>query len=366
MEQKNNKKERTPFYIFKKVGIVDKYNFFEYLWALLDGGVSIGEAILTVEDKIQSAYFREKIRQDLYTYIVSGDSLSKSMKKLPFVFSAWEVAIVESWESIGLLSWSLTRLSEELKKTYELQNKVKWALTYPIIIFLFLLAALLIVLTYVIPALVPLFEDSWTELPFATKALLATSDFITHKFWLLFIIIFAFIVFFIGYEWTEKWRANIDYFKLRIPLVGKVYKNYILARIAEQLWNLVSSWVGVVKALTLVWKSSQNKVYETLLGNVIEKVMTGEKISESIQEVDKDFDFFPKDFVQMLSVWEKTATLDEVSKKINIQYTKEVSYSLARLTKWIEPLAILIAGAFVLWFAFAIFWAILKVTETVW
>jgi type II secretory pathway component PulF len=67
----------------------------------------------------------------------------------------------------------------------------------------------------------------------------------------------------------------------------------------------------------------------------------------------------------MLSVWEKTANLESISKKISIQYEKEVDYSLARLTKWIEPLAILIAWIFVCWFAFAIFWAILKVTDTV-
>lgn len=366
MEQKNDKKEKTPFYIFKKVWLVDKYNFFEYLWVLLDWWVNIGEAILTVGDKIQSAYFREKIHKDLYTYIISGDSLSKAMKKLPFIFSAWEVAMVESWETIWLLSWSLVRLSEELKKAYELQNKVKGALTYPMIIFLFLFAALLIVLTYVIPALIPLFEDSWADLPFATKALLATSNFVINKFWVILVVIFAMFVFFVGYEGTEKGRANIDYFKLHIPLLGRVYKNYILARIAEQFWNLVSSWVGVMKALRLVWKTSQNKVYEALLNTAIEKVTKGERVSESLKDIDKDFDFFPRDFIQMLSVWEKTATLDEVSKKINTQYTKEVSYSLARLTKWIEPLAILIAGSFVLWFAFAIFWAILKVTETVW
>jgi type II secretory pathway component PulF len=84
-----------------------------------------------------------------------------------------------------------------------------------------------------------------------------------------------------------------------------------------------------------------------------------------MNEVDPDHEYFPADFLQMLSVGEKTASLEKVSRKIHDQYSREVNYSLESLTKWIEPLAILIAGVFVLWFAFAIFGAILKITQTV-
>ena len=95
------------------------------------------------------------------------------------------------------------------------------------------------------------------------------------------------------------------------------------------------------------------------------KVSTWEKIVDAMRWVDPEMKYFPSDFLQMLSVGEKTASLDKISAKINIQYEKEVDYALTNLTKWIEPLAILIAWVFVLWFAFAIFWAILKVTQTV-
>lgn len=67
----------------------------------------------------------------------------------------------------------------------------------------------------------------------------------------------------------------------------------------------------------------------------------------------------------MLSVGEKTATLDKVCNKLSSQYTTQVNYSLSNLTKWIEPIAIMISGVFVVWFAFAIFGAVMKVSETV-
>lgn len=365
-ENVEQKEEKEKFYFFKKVGIIDRYNFYEYLGVLLDGGVNIGEAILIAGEKIASPYFKEKIRNELYTYVSSGDTLSKSMKKLPFIFETSEIAIIEAWESTWMINNSLFSLSDELKKNYVLGQKVKNALTYPTIIFLFLLVAVIIVLTYVIPSITPLFDNSWVELPFATKALIGTSDFVIHNFLILIFWVFALFVFFIWYKGTEKWKANIDYFLLSLPLVGKVYRNYILAWIAANFWNLVSSWVNILKALSLVWKTSNNMVYETLFNSIIERVSKGEKITDAMKEVDKNTWFFPWDFIQMLSVWERTATIDKVSKKIHDQYSREVDYSLGNLTKWIEPLAILFAWAFVLWFAFAIFGAILKVTQTVW
>jgi type IV pilus assembly protein PilC len=84
-----------------------------------------------------------------------------------------------------------------------------------------------------------------------------------------------------------------------------------------------------------------------------------------MREVDPEKYYFPVDYVQMLSVGEKTASLEKISEKLNDQYEKEVEYALASLTKWIEPLAILVAAIFVSWFAFAIFGAILKVTQTI-
>lgn len=331
---------------------------------MLDGWVTISETLESVQTKIKTPFFKEKIRE-LQTYVSSGDSFSKSMKKTPQIFTSGEVSIVESWETIGKLSVSLANLSENLRKSHDLRSKIKAALTYPAIIFLFLIFAIIIVLTYVIPAVSQLFETSEVELPPATKALITTSNFVIYNWPLLILFLATSLLLFYGYKNTEKGRANLDYFILSLPLVGKVYKNYILASLSTNLGSLIASGVPVVKALSLTAKSLDNLVYEAHLLAVMEKVSGGQKIVDSMQEVDEDHRIFPLDFLQMLSVWEKTASLDKVSKKLTDQYTREVNYSLLNLTKWIEPIAILIAWVFVLWFAFAIFWAILKVTQTV-
>ena len=84
-----------------------------------------------------------------------------------------------------------------------------------------------------------------------------------------------------------------------------------------------------------------------------------------MEEVNTDGRYFPASFLQMLSVGERTASLEKIGKKISSQYEREVDYSLSSVTKWIEPVALLIAGVFVLWFAFAILGAILKITQVV-
>jgi len=364
MAEKQNKQTQKNFYLFKKVKVMDKYNFYEYLSVMLDGWVTISETLESVQVKIKNEFFKEKIGE-LLSYVASGDSFSKSMKKIPQVFKASEVSIIEAGETTGQLTSSLSKLSDDLRKTHELRSKVKNALTYPLIIMLFLFAAVIVVLIVVIPSIKPLFDTTEVELPASTQALIWLSDFISHNFLLLILFIATIGVLFVWYKNTEKWRANIDYMLLEIPLVGKVYKNYLLSSISSSLGTLIWSWVWVLKALTLVSKSLNNSVYESLLEEVITKVSSWNKIVDSMHEVDEENLFFPADFLQMLSVWEKTASLEKVSKKISAQYNREVDYSLSNLTKWIEPIAIMLAGIFVLWFAFAIFGAILKVTATV-
>lgn len=360
----NTNPSQKPFYLFKKVSLLDKFNFFEYLWVMLDGGVSITSSLHSVQQKMKNPYFKEKI-EELLLFINSWDSLNKAMRKMPDVFSSSEFSLIEAWEKSGTLVNSLTSLALETKKLYELKQTIKTALTYPFIIILFLILAVIVVMTYVVPALIPLIEESGAEKPLATVALINTSNFIVNNFILIILLVLAIVLLFYGYKSTENGRKNFDTLILKFPLVGEVYRNYIVASSASILWILMNAWIPVIKSILLVGKSTNNLLYEDLFQAVSVKVGWGQTIVASMTETDPEGMYFPSDFTQLLSVWEKTASLGKVCKKLNEQYTREVQYSLSNLTKWIEPIAILLAGIFVLWFAFAIFWAILKVTQTV-
>lgn len=363
MSDTNNKEKQT--YIFKSVSLMDKFNFFEYLAVMVDGWVTLPQAIQSVSKRIKNPYFQEKI-DELGIYISSGDQLSKAMKKIPDVFNQSETSIVEAGETSGTLVTSMTSLATESKKLYELRQTVKQALTYPFIIMIFLVLAILIVMTYVVPSIIPLIDEAGVERPFATQALIVTSDFVSNN---LFLILVTIILIGFGYHFYSKSESGKKYFDelyLKLPLIWDVYRNYIIASNSSLLGVLMNAGIPVVKTIILTGKSSNNVVYESLYNEISSKVSVGKKIVESMTEVDEEWKYFPSDFVQLLSVGEKTASLGKVCKKLNEQYIREVNYSLANLTKWIEPIAILVAGVFVLWFAFAIFGAILKLTQTVW
>jgi type IV pilus assembly protein PilC len=209
--------QNIHFSFFKKVSLVEKFNFYEYLSVMLDGGVTISETLESVQTKIKNTYFKEKIRE-LETFVSSGDSFSKSMKKIPQVFSPAEISMIESGETTGKLSLALAHLSENLQKSYDLRSKIKGALTYPAIIFLFLILAVVIVLIYVIPAVSQLFETSDVALPLATRALVASSNFMIHQWAFILLFVATAGVLFYGYKNTPKGKANLDYFLLALPL----------------------------------------------------------------------------------------------------------------------------------------------------
>ena len=106
-------------------------------------------------------------------------------------------------------------------------------------------------------------------------------------------------------------------------------------------------------------------IFQEKIEEVSKSVQMGKKIAESIEESDPNFKIFTRDFYQVIGAGERTSTINKVCRKLATQYTREVDSSISVLVRFIEPLAILIAGMFVLWFAFGIFSAVLKITETV-
>lgn len=366
MEEKKHKHHEDTLVdvFFKKISFIEKVYFYEYLATMLDGGVNITNGLATVIEKIKNPYFQKKI-EELAIYIQSGDTLNKAMKKMPYIFSQSECFIVEAWEQTGSLVNSLNTLAKQYKTLYELQLSVKSWLTYPFIIFLFLFWAIGIVMTYVIPKMIPLLQETGAKLPFATTSLIQVSMFVSKNFLIILILFVLSILFFLLYKTTAQGKKKIDSLLLTIPLIGAIYKNYLLTIIANIFWNLMHSGIPVVKSLILVGKSCNNVIYEELFETIAHKVSQGNGIAQSFSEVDPDNFFFPQSFIQMLTVGEKTASIYQICQKIEEQYAREVKYSLHKLTQWIEPIAILLAGMFVLWFAFAVYGSILNIIQSI-
>ena len=353
-----------PVRFWHRIRMEDKILFYSHLANLVDGGVSIVQALHSFLDKTNNPKMYAEIH-NLIFFIDSGNAFNVAMKKLPLIFDRREVAVVEAGEESGTIHKSFINLAEEMRIQEDLKKKVVGSLTYPAIIIFFLIGAILVIMTYVIPKIRPLFTDSGVDLPFVTRTLIATSDFVSGHIIALIIGIVVFMIALRLYMQSESGRRIFDRWYLSIPIIGDVYKNYCIVRVASSLGLLLSAGIPIMKTISLTADGVNNLLYQRALDEIAQSVSMGQKLAKSFEDADPTYYLFTRDFLQMLGAGEQTSTVNKICLKLAEQYKREVERSLDIMIKFVEPLAILFAGCFVLWFAFGIFSAVLQLTQTI-
>ncbi len=230
--------QEVTVHFWNRISLKEKALFYEHLANLVDGGVTFIDALRSFCAKTENPKFYRDA-SDLLMLVESGDSMSNAMKKLPRTFDRGEVSIIEAGEQSGTIHRSFMSLATELRDREDLAAKLKGAMTYPMIILIFLVAAVTIIMVFVVPKLLPLFENAGTDLPAVTVSLIVTSNFIANHFLLLAFGVIGVIVALISYANTYQGRKHIDRVILSLPLVGKVYRNYLIVRVSTTLGLLL-------------------------------------------------------------------------------------------------------------------------------
>ncbi len=349
-------------FIFTGISIKDRALFYENVANLLEGWVTLISALKWLRDRLPPGKLHEGIDHLLF-FVEWGDAINIAMRKLPNFFHDQEIAIVESGEQTGMLQQAFLAIAKDLREQEDLKNKIISAMTYPIIIMIFLLIALSVVMIYVIPQLMPIIGQMTGELPWTTRSLIFTSNFFRDNFLYIFLVIVAGSLFFQGYTRSDHGKKWWDFEKLHLPLVGNVYKNYLIVRTMSTFYLLNNSGISIVKTLRLTGESAGNVIITELFGAIAEDISHGQKISTSMRDRDQTWFFFAPDILQMIESAEKTSTIGNVVQKIANQYRREVDLALATMVKFIEPIALLLAWVFVLWFALSIFSAIMQIVS---
>jgi type IV pilus assembly protein PilC len=349
--------------IFRQViTLSDKILFYESLSNLLDGWVTLLTGLKGFSERLGSGILKASIDNLVY-FVENGDALNIAMRKIPDQFNEKEIAIIEAGEQTGLLKNSFESVAIDLRMQEDLRRKIIWALTYPVIIVFFLLLAFLVVMTYVIPQILPLLVETTTELSFATRSLIATSEFSQKNFWYIIAWVLGCTFMFRGYTSTSSGKAWLDKMLIVFPLFGRIYRSYLVVQVLSTFALLLSSGVSIVRSLRLTAASAGNVVIYSMFHQIAESLSRGSKLTESMKEVDPTHMFFGLDILQMMETGERTSTVHIVARKISEQYRREVDAALAVMVKFIEPFALLISGVFVLWFAVAIFSAIMQIVS---
>src|SRR3954447_25540552 len=328
---------------FKKVKPKALQIFARQFATMIAAGVSVVQALVTLEDQTDDKYLREVIA-DVRSEVEGGVILSKALAQHPKVFNRLFVAMVEAGESSGTLDTVLDRVATQIEKETQIKRRVKGAMVYPAVVIAFASLVLTFMLLFIIPVFVKVFDTLDGELPKLTQIVMHASNALRHWWFIIFPAIGGMIYAFRRLKRTERGRKVWDRFKLKIPMrVGDVVHKIALARFSRTLSTLVSSGVDIIKALEITGATSGNWVVEQALADIRVRVHEGVPISQPLQEDP----VFPPMVGQMVKIGEETGELDGMLGKVADFYEDEVASPIQSLTSIIEPILMIGVGIMV-------------------
>jgi len=254
------------------------------------------------------------------------------------------VAMVKAGEVSGKLSESLNYLAEHLEKEYHLKSKVRGAMIYPCLILVVAVSVLLLMGLVVVPKLSKILEGGGSSLPFATKLVIGFSNFLIHWGWVLLLAFAAAVFIFIRYYRTKEGKRGVDGFLLNLPLFGPLLKMVFLLRFAENLSTLISGGIPISQSLEICAKIVGNTVYQEIIFITQDEVRRGEALSKVLGRYPSEFSPI---FTQMVSVGERTGTLEKTLMNLVSFYQKESDRTIDNLLGILEPLFIVFLGLIV-------------------
>ena len=327
---------------FPKISHRDIVLFTRQLSSLVESGVNIIKSLNIISGQIANKYLKA-ILNDIINKIKDGKSLSESLAQYPNLFSNLYTSMIHTGEVGGALEQTLRRLADFLEKQEESKNSIRAALTYPIFVFVVGVLTVIILLGFVIPRLVTMFEDMGQVLPLPTKILIGLSEFLRSYWWLIIITIGIFIFLSRRFYRNPQGRIFWDSLKLKIIILGEIFLKTEISRLMHTLSLLLSSGMTMIYSLDISTSVIENQVLKLELKKIKGQINEGVSFSQCL----KDAKLFPDFVMNIVTVGEETGTLEKSLLRIADNYERDVDHYLKTLTRLLEPIIILVMGLIV-------------------
>lgn len=317
--------------------------FTRQLATMMKAGVPLVQAFEIVAEGLENPAMTElvlEVRND----VASGSGFASSISKHPKYFDDLFCNLVASGESSGTLETMLDRVATYKEKTEALKAKIKKALTYPIAVLVVAFVVTGILLVKVVPQFAETFGSFGADLPAFTLFVLKLSEFAQE--WWLIILVAVIAAVFIFKEARARSAAvslAVDKLTLKIPVVGDIVYESIMARFARTLSTTFAAGVPLVDALEAVAGTANNIIYSDAIKRVREDVMTGTQLGASIRSTG----LFPNMLLQMVAIGEESGALDDMLEKVATFYEEAVDNSVDSLTSLLEPMIMSVLGVLV-------------------
>ncbi|MDD5195855.1 MAG: type II secretion system F family protein [Candidatus Omnitrophica bacterium] len=334
------KKDKLSY--FRKISKRDIFLFTQQLASLIESGVNILNAFKVVIKQTSNKQLRVLLN-DASAKIKDGKSLSESLSAYPKVFSSLYTSIIMSGETSGKVEDALSRLAQFLEKEEEFKNSIRSSLAYPVFVFIVGALTVIVLMGFVIPRLVTMFEDMGQALPLPTKILIETSGFLRSYWWL---IAAAFLILMFTarrLRATSAGKYTFDRLKLKLPVIGEIIMKTEVGRFTRTLAILISSGIPVVSSLNIAGSIIENQILKREIKKFKDEITAGSSFSKCLATSK----LFPDFVTNIISVGEEAGSLEKALLRIAGEYERDVDRSLKAFTRLLEPFIILVMGLIV-------------------
>ncbi len=307
------------------------------LGAMLSSGLTLIKA-LDILYKQQTNQKLKHIWESIYEDVQKGKTFSEALKVQSGTFPSYFISMISAGESSGSLDVIIDRMSQHYFKEAKIENRIKTAMIYPIILCCLSLVVIIGMFIFILPNFMKLFDSA--QLPPLTKAMMAIVNAITH-YWYIFVIVIMAIVFTVAYVLKiPKTRIKIDEKILSMKLIGKLITKILTGRFSRTLASLYSSGIPMIECLERTADVLDNLYIKNRFDEVIDNIKQGEALSTSIQKIQ----VFDSMLCSMIYIGEESGSLDEILIKISDYYDEESETAIQKMISLLEPVLIIFLG----------------------
>jgi len=326
----------------RRVKLRDVLEFTEQLEALLKAGLPLDRALKIIQGTLENPALLEVVR-GIYLEVEKGQSLADAFSQYRKVFPKVYVNMIRAGEEGGILQLALERLIDFYERTLEFRNFLITSSVYPVLLFVFGIASLVVLTVVVIPKFGEIFHDMGQELPFAAAALIGTSNFLVSYGWMILAGMVLAAWMFMSYIRTPGGQTWWHTTLLRLPVIGKLLLKIQLARLCRTLGTLLGSGVPILTSIHIIHGLTDNIPLKKAIDRLHQAIKEGRGVAQPL----RTDAFFPPLLGHLATVGEETGSLDKMLMKVADQYDTDIKKATKGFISIFEPAMIVLMGGLI-------------------
>jgi len=344
--------------MFQRIKLQDIALMTRQLSTLLKAHVPLVESLQAMSEQIANEKLKVVVTE-IRQKVVEGGRLSDTLKQYPKVFNDMYINMVTAGENSGSLDIVLSRLADFIENQQKVRSKIIGAMIYPIIMGVVGVGLMVVLLTFMVPKMTSIFKDQKMELPLPTKMLIFVSDIFSNYWYLVLILVVVGIYFLRRWIKTPAGKEYKDGIVLKAPVFGHLARMVAISRFSRTLSTLLASGVPMLFAMDIVKNVVGNVVLKKTVEDTRDSVKEGESIAEPLRRSGQ----FPPLVTHMISIGEKTGSLETMLERISETYDSQVDNAVSTMLSLLEPVLIMGMGGAITFVVVSILLPILQMGD---